>query len=410
MISVNSEVDTELRGVDQRQSLSFSSRLGSDLARVLRSNDNETAVRLARSMACLEPNDPGLAIVSKAIWKTGDLSISASFARMAQCLDPVDDSQKNDRFHRSVKAGRPSLMPPHWMRDVLFEAETLQTFIEKEQLSAARSFLRRSDLAGHRYYVPRFRALQHFINFNTDSNYRSAFMRNCLVISMIKSTNSSVNDSNYHQGILDGILDIAKWTEERDTVISTGGLEAYPNNVEKRIRSGRISGADFTDELNVWKDVVLQSFSYCWNSILKNEMVEALFGISGRHFDDAISRTHFHVNEIVAGPVLGPHYHSAHRHDELRFPFLSAVYYPRSVPKNDISKAGYLEFGRPEFVIPFEPSCANFRPVTGSLIVFPAFAYHGVVPIDTAPRYSINIDFYLKPKDAPTWMVSEFFD
>lgn len=360
-------------------------------------------------MACLEPSDPELANVSTSIWRTGDLSVGASFARMAQCLDPVNSLRVNERIHRSVKAGRPDLMPPHWMRDVLFEARAVQVFIEKGQLSNARSFLDRPDLLGHRYYVPRFRALKHFVNFNIDANYRNSFMRNCISVSMIKPASASVSHLEYHQKILDSLLGIAKWTESRDTIVSSGELENYPNNVEKKIRSGHIFSSEFGDSLNKWKDQVINNFSSCWDGILRSGMVEGLYGFSGEHFDNALSRTHFHVNEILAGPVLGPHYHSAHRHDELRFPFLSAVYYPRSVPKNDASKAGYLEFGRPEFVIPFEPSCADFRPVAGSLIVFPAFAYHGVIPIETAPRYSINIDFYLKRRDAPTWMVSEFF-
>ncbi len=119
--------------------------------------------------------------------------------------------------------------------------------------------------------------------------------------------------------------------------------------------------------------------------------------------------TRYHVNEILAGPVIGPHYHSGHRFDRMLFPVLSAVYYPRTVAENDESKAGYLEFGRPEFALPFEPACVAFRPVAGSLIIFPAFANHGVIPIEQAPRYSINIDAYLKPREAASWEVAEFF-
>lgn len=365
------------------------------------------AVRVARMMACAAPDDPELAAVSKSIWRTGDLSVGASLSRMAQCLDSRDLSRVDERFHRSVKANRPELMPPHWMRDALLEARTLQTFIERGELGNAQAFLKRPDLVGHRYYVPRFRALQHFVNFNADPEYRRVFSENCIVVSQIIPDVPENSTVDINENVLDDLRRIAEWSEAVDLVVPASDLDLYPADAAKKLRSGIIDSKNFTVLLERWGKRTVKAFFMCWEDMLNKNLVEPLYGIPAGCFDSATSRTHFHINEIIAGPVLGPHYHSAQRHDKLSFPFLAAVYYPRSVPKS-VTRAGYLEIGRPEFAVPFKPVCIEYRPVAGSLIVFPAFAYHGVLPIDRAPRYSINIDFYMKPAAAPTWKVSEF--
>lgn len=381
----------------------------SRLARSVRDRDSDTAGRLVRSIACLVPDAPGVVTDWHAVLGVGHADICASFARMAHCLDPSDGNHAKNRFHYAAKANRPDLMPPHWIRDVLSEAVTLQRVLQDRGLSAANDFLNCPGLSGEKYYLPRFRALRHFVRFNIDPNYRASYLKNCIVVTKFLSNTTNPSDVNSEDIILRDVLNIAQLTEKIDTVISSGELDAYPTNVEKRIRDGDISNSKFTNELNKWRDFVTESLMVYWKNLNDAGLVSELYGFSAERSADCSASIKFHVNEILAGPVIGPHYHSGHRFDQAKFPILSAVYYPKSIARNDSSKAGYLEFGRPEFALPFEANRVTFRPVAGSLIIFPAFAYHGVVPIDQAPRYSINIDVYLKPESSASWEVSEFF-
>lgn len=371
--------------------------------------DTDTAVRLARSIACLAPDDPVVLSTSQRVQATGHLDTCASFARMVYFLDPSSDTCAGDRLHWPAKANRPDLMPPHWMRDVLLEAVTLQRLLQQSGAEAACEYLRRPDLIGNRFYMPRFRALRHFARFNADPAYRASFVRDCILVTNLTPADRADPAPEVNQVILDNFVEIADLTEKTDTVVATGELDAYPTNVEKRIRANRIATGTFTPVLNAWKTFVSNSFRAYWRHLTAAGHVQDLYGFAADRASNCQVSTRYHMNEILAGPVIGPHYHSGHRFDHMIFPLLSAVYYPRTIAENDTTKAGYLEFGRPEFTLPFEPACLSFRPVAGSLIVFPAFAYHGVIPIDRAPRYSINIDAYLKPREAASWEVSELF-
>lgn len=385
------------------------------LIAALRDGEHGSVDHRVRSWACLRPDDPDLVAVS-ALMPTDRLpDTSAALARMAQCLAPADPALPKERIHRSIKARRPDLMPPHWMRDVMVEAEALQATIQDAGLAAAREFLRRPDLVGHRCYMPRFRALRHLVLFNTEPAYRASFLQHSLRTDGIFPDGRTVDGRDANQAVLHELSEVSDWEDVVDTVIPSEALDAYPTDVEKRIRAGKLAAGQLAAALsrsailNSWHRQIIRSFDSYWQTQLRFDLVRDHFGFRRKRTPKNISGIILHINEILSGPALGPHYHSGHRYDSMNFPLLSGVYYPTTIPENAVSKAGYLEIGRPDFQVPFDPVRVTVRPVAGSLIMFPAFAYHGVVPIDRSPRHSINIDVYVRARNTASWSVAEFF-
>ena len=160
-----------------------------------------------------------------------------------------------------------------------------------------------------------------------------------------------------------------------------------------------------------WRKSIESRCVSFWFHLIKNDLTKDLYGIDSRYAAEAEFDVRYHINEILAGPVLGPHYHSGSAgYDIAAYPLASAVYYPRTVPEDHASKAGYLELGRPNFGTVFEPETLAIRPVAGHIVMFPAFAFHGVVPINQSPRYSINIDLHARRKGSRDNSILGFFD
>ncbi len=361
-------------------------------------------------MACIAPEDPGIARVLRLTSWNADLDTTASLARMAVCLDPADSTLPSERIHRSAKAKRPDLLPPHWIRDVLAEAQALQSVIQTSGLEAARSFIANPELAGHRTYLPRFHALKHFVRFNTEPGYRAVFLRNCLSAIALLPERAPAGTPDANGIILKDLAGIAKWVDRTDTIVPGKSLPIYAGTVEKRMLAGKLRNATFTDVLRKWRQAIVDHSVEFWRRQHKASLVGSLYGRWSDRLEDCDAGITFHINKILSGPVIGPHYHSAHRYDEQEFPMISGVYYPETIQQDDATKAGYLEFGRPDFPVPFEPVRVTFRPVAGTLILFPAFAYHGVIPIKQGPRYSVNLDVYLKPQQSNSWCTADLFD
>lgn len=380
------------------------------LIRAVRSNDEETSERMARTVACLSPDNTGIAGISKLIAGVKYLDTSASLSRMAQILDPADETHLGDRVHRSIKAIRPDLMPPHWMRDVMRETETLQDLIQRAGLPAAHRYVRQAGLIGNRFYMPRFRALRHFVLFNADAEYRATFVTTSVRERKVSTGHEPEDGMIATRQVLDHLMAMADWAEATDTIVTPAGLHLPPGEDMKRIRASRLSTERFSPLLLKWKKQITQELNAYWAHQVRTGQVLELFGFPISDPQDVVVHITFNINEIISGSVLGPHYHSGHQYNTMMFPVLSAVYYPDDVPENNETSAGYLEIGRPDFRVPFEPECLTVRPTAGNLIMFPAFAYHGVVPIDQGPRRSVNLDVYLKPRGASSWRISEFFE
>lgn len=380
------------------------------LVQAIRANDEETSERMARTVACLSPDSTSLAGIAKIAAGVKYLDTYASLSRMAQILDPADRTHLGDRVHRSIKAVRPDLMPPHWMRDVMREADTLQALILQAGLPAAHDFVRRADLVGSRFYMPRFRALRHFVLFNADSDYRERFVTTSIRERTVPPGRGSADEAIEDRQVLEHLLAMADWAEATDTIVSSEDNDSESSGGDKkRIRASRLPVEQFSPVLLKWKQQIHQELNAYWADQVQCGQISELFGFSIRDHEDVLFHVTFNINEIVSGSVLGPHYHSGHQYNTMVFPILSAVYYPDDIPENDKTKSGYLEIGRPDFQVPFEPTRLTVRPTAGKLIMFPAFAYHGVVPIDRGPRRSVNLDVYLKPKAASSWRISEFF-
>ena len=386
-------------------------RVTARLTFACRNKDHETIDRSLKRWACASPDDQDLAAASTALRKVENLEISASIARMAWVLDPTDPEKQDEIIHCAVKASRPYLMPPHWMRDVMWDTAKLKNFITNGDMLGAKAFLDQPNLAGHRYYMPEFRALRHFVRFNVDPEYRNSFIKNCVIVLPIIQTPHPETGLDWNAAILEDLIGAAKWSEKTDTVVPAKGLSAYPSQAEKRLRAGLISNKDLPDSLRAWQKLIESRCVSFWAHLIERDLTQDLYGISAERAAEGQCSITYHVNEILAGPVIGPHYHSGTQgYHNAAFPFISAVFYPQTISEAPETKAGYLELGRPNFATPFEPKTLTIRPVAGNLVMFPAFAFHSVIPIEESPRYSVNINLNIRRKGTEGGSIMGFFE
>ncbi|MEQ8165392.1 MAG: tetratricopeptide repeat protein [Alphaproteobacteria bacterium] len=83
--------------------------------------------------------------------------------------------------------------------------------------------------------------------------------------------------------------------------------------------------------------------------------------------------------------------------------WLSGVYYvalPPAMKRDDNSRAGWIEFGRPADERPYKapPNLRNIRPEEGLMVLFPSYLYHRTIPFtgegpSAAPEQRISIAF-----------------
>ena len=324
----------ELPRQDLKLSSSPADRAIAQLKIAFRDRNQEAIARSLKRWACVSPDDQDLADASTALRKVENLEISASIARMAWVLDPTDPEKQSEIIHRAVKAGRPDLMPPHWMRDVMWDTAKLKNFIANGDMLGAKAFLDQPNLAGHRYYMPEFRALRHFVRFNVDPEYRNSFIKNCVIVLPIIQTPHPETGLDWNAAILEDLIGAAKWSEKTDTVVPAKGLSAYPPEAEKRLRAGLISNKDLPDSLRAWQKLIESRCVSFWAHQIDKNLTEDLYGITAERAAEGQCSITYHVNEILAGPVIGPHYHSGTQgYHNAAFPFVSAVFYPKTIPE-----------------------------------------------------------------------------
>ncbi len=73
---------------------------------------------------------------------------------------------------------------------------------------------------------------------------------------------------------------------------------------------------------------------------------------------------------------------------------------PKVVKGNDSARAGWLEFGRPDYPLPpdFEPALTVRQPRPGLALFFPSYFFHGTIPFEgNEERVGIAFDAY--PED-----------
>ncbi len=89
---------------------------------------------------------------------------------------------------------------------------------------------------------------------------------------------------------------------------------------------------------------------------------------------------------------------TTHIHDES---WLSGAYYvavPDAVTPDAADRAGWFEFGRPNFELPgHQPELSYVLPEPGLLILFPSYLNHRTVPFSAAGQQRISISFDLTP-------------
>jgi len=89
--------------------------------------------------------------------------------------------------------------------------------------------------------------------------------------------------------------------------------------------------------------------------------------------------------------------HPPHIHEDS---WLSGVYYvriPSAVNEMSDEREGWLEFGRPDYVVPdeFEPNVTAVKPEEGAALFFPSYFFHGTIPFTgSEERIGIAFDVY----------------
>ncbi len=100
---------------------------------------------------------------------------------------------------------------------------------------------------------------------------------------------------------------------------------------------------------------------------------------------------------LIASILKANGRHPPHIHESS---WLSGVYYVRIPTEvNDVSgdKAGWLEFGKPDFVLPegYAPKATAIKPEEGAALFFPSYFFHGTIPFTgSEERIGIAFDVY----------------
>ncbi|QMU60449.1 MAG: tetratricopeptide repeat protein [Gammaproteobacteria bacterium] len=92
--------------------------------------------------------------------------------------------------------------------------------------------------------------------------------------------------------------------------------------------------------------------------------------------------------------------HPPHIHEDS---WLSGVYYvsvPSAVNVSPDKREGWLEFGRPDYLVPdeFEPYVTAMKPEEGTALFFPSYYFHGTIPF-TGSEERIGIAFDVYPAE-----------
>ncbi len=103
---------------------------------------------------------------------------------------------------------------------------------------------------------------------------------------------------------------------------------------------------------------------------------------------------------LIASILRAGGHHPPHLHESA---WLSGVYYvsvPKVVDSDDSARAGWLEFGRPDYPLAadFEPALTARQPRAGLALFFPSYFFHGTIPFEgNEERIGIAFDAY--PED-----------
>lgn len=125
---------------------------------------------------------------------------------------------------------------------------------------------------------------------------------------------------------------------------------------------------------------------------------ESLFEQSGHpHFGRIPTKYRL---TLIASILRAGGRHPSHIHESA---WLSGVYYvsvPKVVNSDDSARAGWLEFGRPDYPLApdFEPDLTARQPRAGMALFFPSYFFHGTIPF-AGDEERIGIAFDAYPED-----------
>jgi len=364
-----------------------------------RSNPVETF----RRRACVAPDDPAL-LELKVGGVGARLGDRASQLRMQQVLSGGETGYLALRMQRAVQAGRMDLMPPHWLTRCVAETAELKALVQSGDQQATDRFLADRSRETARRYFPEFRAIEFLHRTNSDPALSRAVLPQLVQTGVPRASRQIGHEWDDAATVLERLRAVARWEEKSDTISARLNSAPTGPGSTKRIRSGRFEDYSADPVVARLTANMRSVMARHWSRLADQGLVEECFGLAHDPPEQTECAVFLHVNEILAGPVLGPHIHSGTKLlAEGVYPMISGVFYPQDVPEDPDAQSGYIEFGRPDFEVPFKPLIRRIRPTEGMIALFPAFIYHGVVPIRDGPRYSVNVDAFFRRQGAASW-------
>ena len=327
-----------------------------------------------------------------------------------------DQAELKSRYERgiyrySMKAMTGKHLRPSQLRSCIEETAHLKSLLMAGDMKNSVNYIKSTQRVTDSVFFPQFQALELIVKFNTDDEFFKNFSTTFPIKFNLQEAFASKRGTEINQLIYSALSSNARWRHTRDTISSENTSMHDAGNIEKIIRAGFVGSLNFGTGL-IWDDnggcrplpKPLKMFSNIISKAAKSSLSKIEGGrksLSYYGFKNLVlGKSNFipriNLNEYLCGPVLGPHMHYGNYAPKLLyFPYISGVYYPFDIPDFG-DDSGFLEFGRPDFKIPFEPRTFICKPIAGHIFYFPTFVFHQVLekhPKYQDPRISCNIDF-----------------
>ena len=355
--------------------------------------DSTLTDELIRNLKTKFINDPGRMELDAAATEcllAGCTDVGASIARglSKSLIGETAKRNSNLRARLSYYSGRSSLFPPGLFRECIREAGQLAEFIQEEAYEQAINYASDPTLVSNSTYNPKFAALCHITRYRIDCEYADSFDSTSIFAKKLEPY----------------------FSEPEKSAELMAAIETHGNWQETKV-DNKVIGKSCRS-ISFQKEPALEAFFEAAEPMLEAMLMELMKGDHIRktfNIDDLDglwerSDVYFESRVNVQNeldPLLKSHYHSgvidsnafSAKAGKWKYPVLSAVFYPFSVPNPNKEGDGAISFGRTEFDNPDRDiRVRRIQPVGGMLLGFPAFLYHEVEPFLSGPRVSIAFD------------------
>lgn len=314
-------------------------------------------------------------------------------------------------YRYSMKAMTGKHLRPSHLRSCIEETAHLKNLLMAGDMKNSVNYTRSTERVTNRVFFPQFQALELIVKFNTDDEFFKNFSMTFPIKFNLQESFESKKEQEIIRLIYSALASNARWRDARDTIASEITSRHDAENIDKFIRAGFVGTLNFgtgliwddngscrplPKGLKVFSNMISKAAKLSLSKIECGEKSLSYYGFKNLVLGKSNFIPRINLNEYLRGPVLGPHMHYGIYHPHLLyFPYLSGVYYPFDIPDFG-DDSGFLEFGRPDFKIPFEPRTFISKPMAGHIFYFPTFAFHQILekhPKYQDPRISCNIDF-----------------